>query len=31
MLFGVNDIIIDCEISNDDVCVKHFVYMISYL
>lgn len=23
--FGVNDIIIDCEISNNDVCVKHFV------
>lgn len=23
--FGVNDVIIDCEISNSDVCVKHFV------
>ena len=23
--FGVNDVIIDCEISNNDVCVKHFV------
>lgn len=32
ILFGVNySIIIDCEISNNDVCVKHFVYMISYL
>lgn len=33
ILFGVNYsiIIIDCEISNNDVCVKHFVYMISYL
>ena len=30
-LFGVNDVIIDCEISNNNVCVKHFVYMISYL
>lgn len=29
ILFGVNDVIIDCEISNNDVCVKHFVYMIS--
>jgi hypothetical protein len=24
-LFGVNDVIIDCEISNSDVCVKYFV------
>lgn len=24
-LFGVNDVIIDCEISNNNVCVKHFV------
>ena len=31
ILFGVNDVIIDCEISNNDVYVKHFVYMISYL
>lgn len=33
ILFGVNYsiIIIDCEISNNNVCVKHFVYMISYL
>lgn len=23
--FGVNNVIIDCEISNNDVCVKHFV------
>jgi hypothetical protein len=29
--FGVNNVIIDCEISNNDVYVKHFVYMISYL
>lgn len=29
--FGVNNVIIDCEISNNDVCIKHFVYMISYL
>lgn len=29
--FGVNNVIIDCEISNNNVCVKHFVYMISYL
>lgn len=30
--FGINySIIIDCEISNNNVCVKHFVYMISYL
>lgn len=28
---SVNDVIIDCEISNNNVCVKHFVYMISYL
>lgn len=25
ILFGVNDVIIDCEISNNNVCVKHFV------
>ena len=31
ILFGVNDVIIDCEISNNNVCIKHFVYMISYL
>lgn len=31
ILFGINDVIIDCEISNNNVCVKHFVYMISYL
>lgn len=31
ILFGVNNVIIDCEISNSDVCVKHFVYIISYL
>lgn len=31
ILFGVNySIIIDCEISNN-IRVKHFVYMISYL
>lgn len=24
-LFGINDVIIDCEISNNNVCVKHFV------
>lgn len=24
----VNNVIIDCEISNNNVCVKHFVYMI---
>lgn len=24
-LFSVNDVIIDCEISNNNVCVKHFV------
>mgnify|MGYP006386072725 CR=1 FL=1 len=24
-LFGVNNVIIDCEISNNNVCVKHFV------
>lgn len=30
ILFGVNDVIIDCEISNN-IRVKHFVYMISYL
>lgn len=29
--FGVNNVIIDCEISNNNVCVKNFVYMISYL
>lgn len=29
--FGVNNVIIDCEISNNDVYVKHFVYMISCL
>lgn len=23
--FGVNNVIIDCEISNNNVCVKHFV------
>lgn len=23
--FSVNDVIIDCEISNNDVCIKHFV------
>lgn len=23
--FGVNDVIIDCEISNNNVCIKHFV------
>lgn len=27
----VNNVIIDCEISNNNVCIKHFVYMISYL
>lgn len=32
ILFGVNySIIIDCEISNNNVYDKHFVYMISYL
>lgn len=31
ILFGINDVIIDCEISNNNVCVKHFVYMILYL
>lgn len=25
IIFGVNDVIIDCEISNNNVCVKHFV------
>lgn len=31
VIFGVNNVIIDCEISNNNVYVKHFVYMISYL
>lgn len=30
ILFGVNNVIIDCEISNSDVCFNISFYMISY-